>query len=153
MKSTGPPIGRSAQEALGELLQPLVARGAGAIENPLDVLAQPGLAPIVPGGLLGTRCLAGAGGLEQRIRRGAIEVGMTLRWQPIVATGRLVARIFFCDCSRHGAPPALTPGDDTADARCAGSPDPRACRAVWSPSRRAPASPGPPAGPLRPRAG
>src|SRR6267143_4246436 len=96
---------RSAQEALGELLQPLVARGAGAIENPLDVLAQPGLAPIIPGGLLGTRRLAGAGGLEQRVRRGAIEVRMALRWQPIVAPGRLVARIFFGERSRHVASP------------------------------------------------
>src|SRR5213078_3994433 len=125
--------------------------GAGAIENPADVLAQPGLAPIVPGGLLGTRRLARTGGLEQRVRRGPIEVRMALRRQPIVAPGRVVARILFGERSRHVTPP-LTPADDTADARCAGSPGPRGCRVASLRGRRAPASPGPPAGPRRPRA-
>src|SRR5437660_240452 len=124
--------------------------GARPIENPADVLAQPGLAPIVPGGLLGARRLARAGGLEQRVRRGPIVVRMALRRQPIVAPRRLVARILFGERSRHVTSP-LTPADDTAGARCAGSPGPRGCRAVWSPYRRTQASPGPTAGPSRPR--
>jgi len=57
-------MGRSAQEPLGELLHPLVAGRAGPIEKAADMLAQPGLAPIVSGGLLGAGRLAGAGGLS-----------------------------------------------------------------------------------------
>src|SRR5438046_9966308 len=145
-------MGRSAQEPLGELLHPLVAGRAGPIEKAADMLAQPGLAPIVSGGLLGAGRLAGAGGLEQRVGGGPVEVRMALRWQPVVTPGRLVACILFSERARHGAPPLLTPGDDTADARCAGSPGPRGCRAASLRGRRAPASPGPPAGPRRPPA-
>src|SRR5256885_15600598 len=98
-------MGRSAQEPLGELLHPLVAGRAGPIEKAADMLAQPGFAPIVAGGLLGAGGLAGAGGLEQRVGGGPVEVRMALRWQPVVTPGRLVACILFGERARHGAPP------------------------------------------------
>src|SRR5256885_16002803 len=98
-------MGRSAQEPLGELLHPLVAGRAGPIEKAADMLAQPGLAPIVSGGLLGAGGLAGAGGLEQRVGGGPAEVRMALRGGPRVRPGRPVSSIPSGNTPRQGAPP------------------------------------------------
>src|SRR6185437_8867584 len=55
----------SAQKSSRELFESTVARFFGAEQDTSDVVAQPGLAPVVSGGLLGAGRFALASGLEK----------------------------------------------------------------------------------------
>src|SRR2546422_3536591 len=96
-----------------------------SLQNPLHVGPQLRLPPIVAGRLLGTRRLARARGLEQRLGRRGVESGVVTRWEAIVPPGPRLTRILLHERPRHGM---VSRGDETSCARSAGSRGRRACR-------------------------
>src|SRR3989449_3551723 len=104
-----------------------------SLQNPLHVGPQLRLPPIVAGRLLGTRRLARARGLEQRLGRRGVESGVVTRWEAIVPPGPRLTRILLHERPRHGR---VSRGDETSCARSAGSRGRRACTAAWWPGPR-----------------
>lgn len=80
------------QESLGELLQSVVTLRAGTLQDPLHVLPEPGLTPVVAGGHLGAAGIAFACRLEQRQGGCGIEVGIVGRRQ-VEAAGRIAPAV------------------------------------------------------------
>src|SRR5207247_4810954 len=75
--------------------------GPRALQNPLHVGPQLRLPPIVAGRLLGTRRLACARGLEQRLGSRGVESGVVTRWEAIVPPGPRLTRILLHERPRH----------------------------------------------------
>ena len=104
------------KEASRELFETVVPGTLGAEQDLPYVVAQLGLAPIIPGRLFGAGCLSFARSLEQYRGRCGVEPWIVARRQSIALYWSAGPGVFIYESSRHGftkslfLPRSLSPG-------------------------------------------
>jgi hypothetical protein len=87
------------KESIGELHQPVVVRRYRRLANPLHVLMQTALAPVVSRGLLSTRRFTQARSFQQGYRGGRIERGVVSLWERVITSRHCTTSILVHECA------------------------------------------------------